>query len=355
MLWLDASGLPYELALRVRLRSEYRYVSGGRSINPRLSFRTYDFYVQREMDDLRIKAGRFSNRYVPTGGYWDGIMVLNGDGDYDYGASIGFLPVRSNEQMSFDMPKAALFARFSRKSERLSNRIEAFFMEIRPTNELLPRHHLGVRHRLHRSGLSLFNRVDIDRDPHSGRWMFTRLSMRFLQALRWGLQIHGRYDVRQPYSIYRSVNVISYRRDQINAGLGYRGRRLTLSADMVWNFAYEAGDVRVLDGRSMTAAASLSRLAGMGFFTSGSYWWSELGSSTYGSVSVSRSFGRISSRLYYQVSASSRFDTNLTTHSVALQAAVPLSSRIRSTSKLRLQTGRYARSTSFETSVSVRL
>jgi hypothetical protein len=59
--------------------------------------------------------------------------------------------------------------------------------------------------------------------------------------------------------------------------------------------------------------------------------------------------------MYYQISGSSRFETNLTTHSIAAQAAFPLGARFRSTSKIRYQTGDYVSSTAFETSLSIRL
>jgi len=355
MLSLDAEGLPHGLGLRVRMRSEYRSVSGGRASNPELSVRTYDLYLTREFEAATVRVGRFSNQYVPTGGYWDGILIDTGDGDFGYGGSFGFVPVRSNEQVSLDMPKAALFAKFTRRSEEVTNRLETYYLEIHPTNDLLTRRLFGLRHRMNWSHFGTYSRFELDRDPQSGRWVITRLSGRLSSTLTNSMEIHGRYDLRQPYSIYRSFDVISYRRDQINAGLGYRGRSLYLSADFVWNYAYDAGDRRQLDGRSITGSASLPRLRGVGITTSGSYWWSDLGSSMYGMVSLSRSFGKVSGRVYYQMSGSSRFETNLTTHSVATQVAFPLGPRLRSTSRIRFQKGDYVSSTAFETRLSIRL
>ncbi len=355
MLWMDVSGLPNELEFRVRMRSEYRHVSGGRSSSPTTSIRTYELSLARELGDMTVRFGRFSSRYVPTGGYWDGLEVVENDGDLAYGVSAGFLPVRSNEQISFDLPKAALFGRYSIRSEQVTNRFELYYMEIRPTNNLLTRRHLGVRHRLNWSTINAYNRVEVDRDPETGHFVFTRLSGRLSSAITSALEVHGRYDVRQPYSIYRSIQVISYRRDQINTGLSYRFGRAALSTDFVWNYAYDLGIGRSLDGRSLTGSASLSRSRGVGMFASGSYWWSEFGASMYGSFSLSRSMGKVSTRLSYQVSGSTRFDTNLTTHALSAQAAVPIGSRIRSTSKFRVQFGEFVTSTAFETNVSIRL
>ncbi|MGA7304088.1 MAG: hypothetical protein WBW88_04410, partial [Rhodothermales bacterium] len=355
MLSLDAEGLPYGLGLRVRMRSEYRSVSGGRSSTPEFSVRTYDLYLKREFERARVRVGRFSNQYVATGGYWDGILIDSGDSDFGYGGSFGFLPVRSNEQVSLDMPKAALFAKFTRKSETVTNRLDTYYLEIHPTNDLLTRRLFGLRHRLNWNGLGAYNRFELDRDPQSGHWVITRLSSRLSSALTNSLEIHGRFDMRQPYSIYRSFDVISYRRDQINTGLGYRSRFLYFAADLVWNYAYDSSEGRQLDGRSVTGTAALSRVRGVGLTTSGSYWWSDFGASMFGTVSLSRSFGRVSTRMYYQISGSSRFETNLTTHSIAAQAAFPLGARFRSTSKIRYQTGDYVSSTAFETSISIRL
>jgi len=355
MLWMNVSGLPSEMELRVRMRSEYRHVSGGRSTSPTTSIRTYELALARELGDMTVQFGRFSSRYVPTGGYWDGVEVVESDGDLAYGVSAGFLPIRSNEQVSFDLPKAALFGRYALRSEQMTNRFELYYMEIRPTNHLLTRRHLGVRHRLSWSRMNAYNRVEVDRDPETGRFVFTSLSGRLSSAVTSALEIHGRYDIRQPYSIYRSIDVISYRRDQVNTGFSYRMGRVALSTDFVWNYAYDLGDRRSLDGRSLTGSASLSRSRGVGLFASGSYWWSDFGASMYGSFSLSRSIGTVSTRLSYQVSGSTRFDTNLTTHALSAQAALPIGSRIRSTSKFRVQFGEFVTSTAFETNVSIRL
>jgi hypothetical protein len=311
--------------------------------------------LTHDLGDAVIRFGRFSNPHVATGGYWDGILIDTGDREFGYGGSFGFLPVRSNEQVSLDMPKAALFANYARTSGSMTNRLEAYYLEIHPTNDLLTRRLLGLKHRLNWNRLSSSNRMEVDRDPQSGHLVFTRVSGRVTSALTNAVEVHGRYDLRQPYSIYRSVDVISYRRDQINAGLGYRSVFVSLAADFVWNYAYDGDNGRQLDGRSITGSASFRRIAGVGLSGSGSYWWSDFGASMFTTVGMSRSFGRVSSRLYYQVSGSSRFETNLTTHSIAAQAGFPLTNRIRSTSKIRLQTGDYATSTTFETSLSVRL
>ena len=260
MLLLDADGLPHDLELRVRMRSEYRYASGGRSPNPTVSLRAYELHLARQFDAMSIQVGRFSTPHAPTSGYWDGIQLLRSGSEVEYGASFGFLPVRSNEQISFDMPKAALFGQFARKTETMSTRLEAVYLEVHPTNDLMTRRALGLTHRLNWSALSSHSRLEVDRDPESGAWVVTRLSGRVSASIVNSLEAHGRYDVGRPYSMYRAFDVISYRRDRMTVGLGYRASFMFLSTDLVWNYAYDVDDTRKLDGRSVTGSASLNRL-----------------------------------------------------------------------------------------------
>lgn len=351
---LTVRDLPHGLRLRTRLRTDYRY-SSHRSIDPAWSVRAYEMLLERDFSDFSVQAGRFSNRYASYGGYWDGALVQYGARRAGVGTALGFMPDRSNEGFSTDMPRYAGFAHveFGNRA-RWQYAVRLSLDEIRPVDPLLTHRFGGLSHSLRWRGVSLRNDVQLDRDPETGRWIASRFQVRGSISPARGVTLHGRYTVRQPYSIYRVQRVISYRRDQAHAGASFQFGGGLVGADVAFNYVEDAVEGRRADGRTVSGYFQLSRtrLLALSLAATASYWQADDGSSFFLNTGVSRSLGRANARLQYQFYRTVTVADPLLTHAVVAHAAVPLGRRFSGSSQVRLQRSATLRSVAFYLSLS---
>jgi hypothetical protein len=353
-LQLQGRDLPYDLAFRTRLRVDYRHTT-GRPTSPDLLVRAYEAVVERSFTGGAVQIGRFSNRYAVTGGYWDGVLVEYGPKDSGIGASFGFLPIRSNGSFSTETPKVALFAHNRHRVQNLRQTIFGWYQEIYLPGLQPSRRNFGLSHRAQLSGIASNNRIELDRDPESGNWVVTRGSAQLSGRINRWVSVRGRYEIRQPYSMYRPFAVISYRRDQITTGATIQFQRSSLGADVVWNYSYRPGESRAVDGTSFRLYAGASLSPTLRFTAAGNYWTSTNGNSSLFNFGASRSFARVFTRLNYQYSRSTRFATNVASHVVSAGLSAPLSRRIRSTADVRFQGGSNLTSVAFNVNFTLAL
>jgi hypothetical protein len=205
------------------------------------------------------------------------------------------------------------------------------------------------------SRLTSNNRIELDRDPASGTWMLTRGSFQLTSRLNSWLGLRGRYEIRQPYSMYRSFAVISYRRDQVSAGASLQFPGGTVSGDVVLNYSYRFDGGRERDGQSVRLYAGKALSRSFQINATGSYWTSTNGNSSLLTLGATRSMGRIHLRTNYQFGRSTRFDTDQVTHMLSAGLAASLSRRIRTITDVRVQGGSSIFSVAFNTTLTVSL
>ena len=353
-LYLAVRDLPHGMRFRTRWRTDYRY-SSYRSIEPTLSARAYEALLEKDFARFSVQAGRFSNRYAPYGGYWDGALVHVGNAQTGFGTAIGFMPDQSNEGFSADMPRYSGFAHVA-FGDRNSVRYEAnvSYNEIRPTNDLLNHRFAGLSHVLRGGSFHLRNDVQLDRNPENGQWIASRVQVHGSFSPARSLSLHARYAVRQPYSIYRVQRVISYRRDQVQAGFSARFHGVTLGGDVAFNYVEDAVLGRIDDGRILSSYLQLPQtgLLALRFSATASYWQADDASSFFFNTGAARSLGRTQVRLQYQFYRTETLALPLLTHTVMMDAAVPLGPDFSTRSQLRLQRSESLRSVALYTSLS---
>lgn len=347
-LHLRAEDLPGGLALRTRLRADYRYTS-GRDIDPTASVRTYELLVEKAFDRVAVQAGRFPNRYAPFDGYWDGALVHVGSRALGVGTAIGFLPDRANEGFSAEMPRYGGFAHAEVGDPRtLEYEVQAAVNEVRPTNRLLTHRFASLSQRVRSRGFTFRNDVQVDRDPEQGGWVVSRFTVRGAAVPHPALSLHARYQLRRPYSIWRVVRVVSYRRDQATAGAVLRLDALTLGADAAFNFAEDDDGALTNDGRTLSGYLHAPRtVAGLALSVNASRWQDGDGSSLFVTTGLARDLGPARARVQYQFYRTEVRATPFVTHAASVYAAVPLGRRISASGQVRLQQGRTLRSAAF--------
>lgn len=351
---LTVSDLPQDLRLRTRLRSDYRY-SSGRPINPAFSFRAYELVLEKKFSGFDVRAGRFSNRYATGDGYWDGVLVHIGDSKKGIGTALGFMPDRSNEGFSAEMPRYGGFAHIEvGDRSRVVYEAEVAYNEIRPTNDLLNHRFASLSHSLRWQGLSLRNDVQVDRDPLSSGWIASRITVRGAWVPAPGIALHGRYRVRQPYSIYRTQSILSFRRDQMGAGTSLRLGPVVFGGDAAVNFVEDDLHGRERDGQTVSGYLQVPRtgVLDLGFSSNSSYWSDDDGSSFFLTTGLSRDFGDARLRMQYQFyrTATTNLPDPLVTNTVALHATLPLGGGLYTSSQIRLQQSSTLSSASLYTS-----
>ena len=350
---LNVRDLPQGMRLRTRFRTDYRY-SASRSIEPTLSVRAYEVLLEKDFEMFSVQAGRFANRYASYSGYWDGALLHFGGKHAGIGTAIGFMPDRSNEGFSTDMPRYAGFAHFEVGDRpRLRYAANVSFNEIRPANHLLTHRFAGLSQNLRWRLLYLRNDLQLDRDPETGGWVASRLQLRGSAELVRGVRVHARYTIRRPYSIYRVQNVLSYRRDQATAGLSFYLGGVSFGANLAFNFVEDAIEGRMDDGRTVGGYLQLPKtgILDLSFAAMASYWQDDVGSSFFFNTGVSRRLGRAQARLQYQYYRTVTFADPLLTHSITMQASVSLGRGFHTSSNVRLQQSTLLRSVAFYTSL----
>jgi len=336
-------GFQFNTSARVSHRS-----STGNLIEPSTSVRIYQASLEKSFQalPLNIQLGRFYNRYETYSGYWDGLLLHVGK-RFGIGAALGFEPDRLNQAFSSTLPKYSVFLDYHHHGQASSYSADVSFHQVRPEDGT-PDHTFGLSQRVRVNRFSLSQNLQVDRNPESDRWVVTRAQARASVPLGTRADFHAGYTLRQPYQFGRSIDVILFRRDHINAGLTFWVGSGTVSADV--STADQEGQ-----GRYYNYSSSLSfprtGLLGFGVSVAGSYWTEDTNRGLLLSPVLSRSFGVVQSRLTYQYYRSETERNTITSHAADVSLSFPLSARIRSTLRARVSQGDNLSSTGLYTSL----
>ncbi|NBC18533.1 MAG: hypothetical protein GVY18_14600 [Bacteroidetes bacterium] len=340
--------LPGGVQFQTRLRADHRYTS-GRSITPATSVRAYQAVLSKDIGATTVQAGRFYNRYEPFSGYWDGALVRYGRDHLGLGTAVGFMPERSNEGFSSEMPRYSAFAHLTLgERQRVEYDAEVSFNEIRPTGDLLTHRYAGVSQRLSTRWGSVRSDLQLDRDPLEGGWVASRFYVRGTVMPTRALHLRGRYEVRQSYSIWRTTRVISPRRDRASGGFSLRLLGGSLGGDLSVNLDDDA------TSRTWSGFVQHPDLGvwGLGLSANMSYWDADRGTSFFLNTGVSRRAGALRMRVSYQYSRTSVLTRDpLVTHAGTLRLVLPVGRRFFTSTQLRVQQGETLRSLSGNASV----
>lgn len=329
--------LPMDVQLDLNMRLTHRGSSSS-TISPATSMRVYQASLKRSLDrvPLDVKLGRFYHTEEAFSGYWDGLALAYQQGPVRVGTVAGVQPQRANEGVSFDLPKYTLFTSYAHRQGDLRYHAEASFHEVRPTNQLLVHTFFGFAQTLRWQKYRVRSRLQIDRDPASDAWRASRFQLFGAVPLGNRVLLRARYDLRQPYQLFRAEQVMGPRRDRVSAGLTLRALRGTLSGDLTTNHSAR-------DGRSYTYS-SFSQFPSIGFLGLGmqgsvSYWTGTDRHVLNVSPGLSRSFGGWYAQLRYRYD-SSRFGAVTTArHGVEGAVTIPVSRRVQSSVRLGAQQG----------------
>ncbi len=329
--------LPMDWQLDFNMRITHRGSSSS-NISPSTSLRFYQASLKRSLETVPIdvKLGRFYSTDESFSGYWDGLSVAYQQGPMRFGTVAGVQPNRANEGVSFNLPKYTLFTTYTRREGDLRYHADASFHEVRPTNQLQVHSFFGFAQTLRWQKYRVRSRIQFDRDPISSGWMVTRMQLLGAVPLGNRLLLRTRYDLRQPYQLFRAEQVIGQRRDRISGGVTVRAFKGTLSGDFTTNHSDR-------DGRSYTYT-SFSQfpkigVMGLGLNASMSYWTGTDRHVLNVSPGLARSFGGWYAQLRYRYDNSRFGDVTTARHGVEGALTIPVSRRIRSSVRLGAQQG----------------
>lgn len=339
--------LPLALRFNVNGRVAYRSNESRLGINPTRSVRIYQLNLERALPDapVQVRAGRFFNPAETFSGFWDGVgLAYAPRGGFGAGVLAGVQPRRADEQFSTDLPKYTLFGQYRHRNPTGGTRYEAgaSFHQVRPNNGLRTHTFLGVAQTFWWQRVRLRQLLQLDRDPERDAWTITRFQVQGVLPAGRRVTVRGRYLLRRPYQILRTSQMVGYERTRLSAGFSVRAYQGVLSMDLATN----ASDRTT---RSYTSTAYLTfpniRMLGVGVSALLNYWSRADGATVlYLAPGVSRTLGRVASRLEYQFQRSTFDPITATRHAVELSLNVPLARRIRAGLLLRTQRGAYATS-----------
>lgn len=345
--------LPSDMRLNVHVRTDYRYQSRN-PIAPEQLMRTYRLNLEKTFAFGQIQAGRFYNRYTQRGGYWDGLSFMAGTRRKGIGASVGFMPDRSNAGFTTQFPRFALFAHYETpRKKAFTYRVAAAYNEIQPSSVFLSHRYLGLEQRLQYDVFSLSQDLQVDQDPVSQAWVVSNLQINGRVKLGQHVSLRGRYALRQPYRLYNIDQPFLNRRDQYTAGVGIQLGQVSFGANYTTRFLNQDQAGETLSGYFNTRP--LTRL-GLSFSATANRWTSDFGSALFANGGVARQFGKIYTRLdygFYQ-SRSPNLDTPIDMHRFSLASTIPFSKSLYWSLRGSVNESRFLRSYSVNTSLQVR-
>ncbi len=345
--------LPSGMNMRVHLRSDYRYQTRN-PIAPSNSFRAYQLSLEKTLPFGAVQFGRFYNRMTQRGGYWDGLTFLVGSRKRGIGGSIGFMPDRSNEGFSTQLPRYALFAHY--QTDRRKNvhyRGAISFNEIQPNNELLNHRYASLEQRIDISVLSLRQDIQVDYHPISQQWIVSHLRLGGRISLGRDVRVNGTYTIRQPYRIANIINPFMSRTDQYRAGISLSRPKFSLGGNYsrrLLNQAYVGQTFSAyFNTRPITPLA-------LSFSGSASRWESNFGEALYLNAGLARNIKKVYLRADYGFyrSTSPNVDRHIDMHRVTLTTSVPFSRRFYWTTRASAQQSQFSKALSLQTSLQIR-
>ena len=345
------SNLPGGFRINVNMRVSQRS-SVNSTVGTLRSFRIYQAGIERAYDAVRFKAGRFYDPFENFSGYWDGLLVRFGEDGFGGGFAAGFEPVRADEQFSSERPKATVFLDYQYRKGAVRYEAETSFHQVRPQNEYDTHTFFGWSQSFRWDRLRLSQNLQVDRHPTTGAWEISRLQLRASIPITRHLLATGRYFLRRPYVPTRTGNPFGLRRDQGNLGLMITFSGGTMGLNVSGNRVRGASP-----NYTYSSYLNLARigLLGLGISASASYWSRDSAATLYVSGGLSRTFGRLRSRLLFSRYRNDSGTTRLSSHTITLSLNFPFYQRFFAGIQARTQFGKNLTSTSLYTSLWMRL
>lgn len=340
--------LPGDLVVNTNLRLAYRY-SSDTAIDPEASARVYEANVGKTFGEVvKVQAGRFYNPFERFSGYWDGVLVRFGGRELGAGFATGFEPERADEGFSSSLPKYTAFVDYRYRAGDLAYDGDVSFHQVRPQNGLLQHTYFGWAQRLNVGGLRLSSDLQLDRDPAGGEWTITELFALASFPLGKRIYVDGRYSRRSPYLMWLGDAPIGERREQAGAGLTYRALGGFISADVTSN-RWEDGERSLTYGSSL--AVPRTPIWDLGLSLSASYWSRDETDALVLSTGLSRTFGRVDSRVGYQLYRNGNLAGTIQTQAFDVGLSFPLTRRAYSSLSGQLGFGDSLRSQSLRATI----
>jgi hypothetical protein len=265
------------------------------------------------------------NRFEPSAGYWDGLLLSRRLGRVELGAAFGFEPDRYDEGFSATLPKYSAHIRAQPLLGTVRWQTTASITQLQPANDWLSHTYVNLEQDLQVRTLSIRQDAQIDRNPDRTNWIVSRLRLRsdFRPSAQWS--ISANYSIRQPYAYWRTQGLFSSRRDQASIGVDYRGAGFGIGLSATSN-AFES----VRRSYSYSVRFLLDRIpyAGVSITLSGSYWTWGATATRYATATFSRKLGPARLRLLYSLYSVDLYRDVLTTHTGGLSAQFVLSRRL---------------------------
>jgi len=334
---LAVSHLPGDIEFSTNLRGAYRYSSND-LVDPAQSVRVYQLSLRKSFKSVpfQFQAGRFYNRFETYSGYWDGLLLHYGERGLGFGVAAGFQPKRANEWFSTELPKYTAFVDFNHVGESVSYYTDVSFHHMKPSNDLANRTFLGWSQRLTVGRTRLATDVQVDRNSQTDKWTVTRLYASGSVPIAGRLSLHARYAMDEPLLMLDTINLLSFKRQQGSAGVGYWAPGGSFNLDVRANRVDDRDPTYTI---SSSFSLSETRVLGLGFNGAGSYWTFEGAKAVNLVGGISRRFGRVQTRASYQLYRTESTINTLSTHNVDFGLMFPLARRLYSTIQARVQRG----------------
>ncbi len=348
------SNLPSGVRLRLNIRSDYRYNSAT-TLTRQNTVRTYQLSLEKDLPFGEFQLGRFYNRLSSMGGYWDGVSFLYGSRKNGVGASVGFMPDRSNEGFTTQFPRFSGFAHYetSRRSGQPYYQVAASYHEVQPSTDYLDHKFLGLEQSFNWGIFSINQDLQLDKDPETQAWVASNFRANSRVKITDWLTLRNRYTIRQPYRMYSTASPISVRRDQIQTTLNFQVLEARFGVSYTTRYTRQQ-----YESRTYTAFATSPALTRAQFSLFGSYnfWESSFGSALYLNGGVNKPVGPAMIRLDYGFYRSTNenqvepIDLSRYTFSTTL----PIGDKVYANFRTSLQQSQYLNSITFNTSLQYR-
>ena len=346
--------LPSDVKLHLNIRSDYRYNSGV-TLTRQNTLRTYQMSLEKDLPFGQVQLGRFYNRLTPSGGYWDGLSFVYGSRKKGVGASVGFMPDRSNEGFTTQFPRFSGFAHLEtrRRVEKAYYRVSASYHEIQPSSQYLDHRYFGFEQTFNWGPVSFNQDLQLDKDPSTSAWVASLFQANTRVKITDWLSLQSRYTVRQPYRMYSTASPVSLRRDQIQGGLNFQFLGARIGASYTARYTR-----RQYESRTYTAYFNSPPLtpAQVSFFGSASQWESDFGTALYLNGGASKPIGTALIRMdygFYRSTNNNQIEPiDLSRYSVS--ATLPLLKTLYWNVRTSLQQSQYLNSITFNTSLQYR-
>lgn len=321
------SDLPGGITFNTNVRASYRS-STEDAVQPIGSVRMYQASLRKTFTGtpVQMQVGRFYNPFEQFSGYWDGLMVHYGGPGLGLGFATGFEPERSNEYFLGDLPKYAVFLTYG-SGGTAGYSADLSFHQVRPRTELATHTFVGWSQQLAVAAFRLDQRLQLDRNPETDRWVVTDLQAGASASIAPGVEVRARYSLRQPYLMYRTSDLVPYRRDRAGAGFTVHGPAGSIGADVTVNYVD-------LSDRSITYSSSFylpRTIAGIAWSGSASYWTRNETNTVLAASGVSRQLGPVRATAAYQFHRTAGARSTFLTHAADVTLAFPLARRLRGT------------------------